>query len=264
MEKKRKAEKYRGLEFSYAFPAVVPPVLLSSSVCELLKHMVYLRNQIPMPFLYLQNDYIKNHEKWQQVLTVRGASYKAWLKMSNFYQNFSKILEELMHTVEQQQVQKVLVMFGSTIVSPKETIIIEPKVKVNKDGTTSEKYVKNACRSLMRTIVTSEVFWDLPTLAPVNIFILISLADNQKYSSNIFLPKLNFRLPKRGIIHQLKLTCESVSESNASSNEIVDNEFINEFGNLSTVDCEEMWYQANLSLHGYKETTSTGTLNWTE
>jgi len=198
---------------------------------------------------------------------VNSKAYRSWSKLSTFVENFSKVSEAVADVVEKCEVSKVVVILGSTVISPKETYVI-----VNDTTTTTSmlsntddcngvispavsKSASNISRNLLRSFVTNDIFDGLSsTLPPKKIFILLCLDEAHTVAmetSVVFLPRNSFKIPTRGPVHYIRLS-NSVSddinlsdicdESVAGTDEDED-ETAHETGN---------WYLASLPLQGFK------------
>lgn len=260
---KKNAKTKLDICFQHCFTErIIQRHTLAAAVCEILKHTMFMRYQIPTPFSVLQNEV--SHGTGAQAQTM--IPKKSVLKKSKFVKNFALCLNGVSDIVKLGKVQRIFILFGSTIVSPKETITIDiTKVYTDdmKDiaNTETDSYSKKVCRTLMREIVTNEEIANISKLPPRKIFIVLHLQEPMppEYTSDIFLPKVQYRLPSRGVFHTFHLSSREHFEN-------VCDDVVNGFVNLNLNEPDSgigYWYASTLDLHGFKETLSAATgMGW--
>jgi len=276
------------LQYTHTFPTPLTKYVLHNAIMEVLKYILYARFQIPFPLATLKQQYAKEKNKQaanaaaaiSSVPNVRTKSYRAWCKLAEFVENFVQISEAVSLMVERCNVRKVVLLLGSTVVSPKETFV----VTVNgTDSTASEDELpasKSAsiCRNLLKGFVIEDIFGGLPAkLAPKKMFVAVCVEEETDFcgggesqDSPVFLPRASFSEPTRGAVHYINLetdrsACEVPSEqleqmeiadserSHCSSDGCSEQETDN---SISSTECTSpsvgFWYLSCLPLNGFK------------
>ena len=251
--------KDKNIKFDYVFDGKLNERSIHDCLIELVKYVMYIRYQIPLPIVTLQNQYAKEEEKWKcaPLCRVNSKSYQSWCKLSNFMRNFCQISHSLSDIIERFNVLKIIVAFGSTIISPKESIIINNYIEADK---TNDKLkngeISSECRNFMKSFITSDSLNGLPTIAPKRIFILIctDIPFPQSSASDIFLPRHNFKEPHRGAIHTFNLRSKQFDSELVTAKPIVEQHESKEDGYVtSTLEGNTgNWYLASLPLQGFK------------
>jgi len=195
---------------------------------------------------------------------MNSKGYRSWCKLSTFVENFTKVSEALADIVGKYKVGKVVVIFGSTVISPKETYVIvndtttTTSTSPNTDdcnalvSPTVSKSGSNISRNLLRSFVTNDIFDGLSsTLPPKKIFILLCMEEAPQETCVVFLPRNSFKVPTRGPVHYIRLSngmfddidLSDDCDKSAASIEMDEAETVHETGN---------WYLASLPLQGFK------------
>ena len=227
---------------------------LGCSVMETVNHLLYTRNQIPMPLAMLRQ-VIAKREKTSQPLRPGGKQIGR-MKRDNTIKNLSIISSAIRDVFSTCRVNCVVLVLGSTIVSPKETFLISIGTDVYEgtdplvDSSHSDVLNPNGAvvRRFLRDVVTNENLNELPSLSSLqNIQILLNLEVTCKLNdelSEIFVPKMNFHLSTRGSFHSFHLT-STLNEPMLDWQSIL-------------VRCNEnstkgLWYASKLPMKGFKE-----------
>lgn len=248
--------KRKNIDIEHEFSTTLGKQSLQNCFIDLVKYMIYMRNQIPYPHLILEQTYGKDQHKWlnidSSIVPHRTKAYKDWCKLSTFIKNFNLIYHDLASLIQSYNVQKVLVIIGSTVVSPTESIVINNYIRKNYPESTNNKAL---CRRLMMNLTMNDDINDLPKLSMKKVYILVKIDKAIPYSdeSDIFLPKHNFKQPSRGVIHQINLKCKDVDngsnkEETSEKNLSGDCTSTSFFGNCD----RENWYLSKIVLNGFK------------
>ncbi|XP_074652237.1 MAD2L1-binding protein-like [Tubulanus polymorphus] len=278
-------------------------------VTELLKFIVFERQQIPAPFEQLLQS--QNEEEFSR---KRIHSRKTGVSLNSkrkchFVENFESVIRNLESAFKCcHKIEQILVLLGGTVVNPKEIYVI----KLPTPGTYEGKLLnmKPCIRNFFRKIITSDLFGDLKLLPTTNLYVLIQAPRNAKIEW--FLPKLtyNFKHPSRGrvltlsissncIVHETELTLGNASAFeisgveplldgtldngvNTSLYDNLSNLCINDGSTSDELSCENMavqllnnttsneiddeliWFQAPVSVKGFKDKVTTKTSKATD
>ena len=280
MEVKQQKKK-KTISFTHVFEKKLCTDVFVVALNELLKHLLFVRYQIPQPLISIQKDMKYEEQKYNEECDVkfpRNTNHKKWLQKSCFVTRFLEITSSLSKIIMRCRINKVVLLFGSTVISPKETVVIHVDQNIFNDADKENMPVEEiavltslTCCRLMQAVVTSDQFNDLKEVSPQNIFVLVNFRDTLLSNDHVFLPKLNYRLPSRGIVHNIYLKSKIADENNmfigtaSHHTDISNNKFLssslkeddalyNAFNELGIREqFERHWYQANVSLRGFKE-----------
>lgn len=98
------------------------------------------------------------------------------------------------------EIQKVAVLIGATIVSPKEVFVIHlPPLNPDADNLSGKDCVK----TLFRQLIMQDPLGNVKQISPTNIFLLLYAP--RKSELSWFLPKLTYKLPARGMHFEFHL-----------------------------------------------------------
>jgi len=246
--------KNTGVTFEYKFDKVESKEVIQECLLELIKHVIFMRQQVPYPIITLENHYVMEKKKWNQDCTgsFNSKAYRAWRKLEAFVETFQAVADSIRNIINGTiSVQKVVVILGSTIFTPKESIMIDCDTGGVHSNNLESGLKSKSCKKLLRTLIVENIFSSLKDLPPQKIFILIcvdkSLPEFDK--SEIFLPCRNFKGVTRGVTHTFNLrttkdNIEDVNEETLGENCLGD-------GCENTSE-EEVWYSSKLPLHGFR------------
>lgn len=262
--RKKQARKNAELYFEYCFKQSLSNDVLKESLIELMKYILFLRHQIPIPYKLLLTEY-QIYLKGQEKKRTLPNTYQ--IKMKKFIEGSVQLFQDLDKVFSNRFPAKIILMFGSTLVSPKEVIFINMDFNhcssVVTDVTSFEEQrniSQVASKKLMKFFITNEQIKELVTIPQCNIFLLLAFqGPEEKIQSLSFVPKLRFQYPKRGTSHQISLSCcsgkqEQVEEMKvAVSNgdgltEQMENCFISD-----DKEKDYHWYLSLQKLHGFRE-----------
>ena len=273
----KRKEKPAGISFNYTFDHPLSMLEINNVLKELLKYTMFWRYQIPYTYLSLKAEYDAEMSK--------GPSTKRRTKIvklkSDFVENFENILRDLDEILKRDVLQIVLI-FGSTVISPKETVLIELDdysskcPQIDDEDVTVRKAVRRTCQQFLRRVVVGEDFQRTAELRPTKVHVLFSgtRGSFSDFRSGVFVPKLNFRLSSRGLLHRLDL--KVVGNLTASPSTVINEEEISlspdtklssgmESLQLESNEEELVWFMANTQLKGFVEPcskTSSDSIDW--
>ena len=118
------------------------------------------------------------------------------------------------HILTGWHVQQVIILIGSTIMSPRETYVIDiSSLRSEIEGSDDDK--GRCLRKVMQCLFIDPFLSDLPApLSPTNCHVVLKVdkATVAENPSSFFVPRLRFYLCKRGSRFTLKITNKEIAE----------------------------------------------------
>ncbi|XP_053565360.1 MAD2L1-binding protein [Bombina bombina] len=219
-----------GRVVSVVFPGLVTRDSCCLFTCELLKHILHQRHQLPLPY-----EQLVSFSRKQQVSEDAGRRHpKAEDLDARRCQRTISELEELLHELEilftLTQVPRVLLLLGGNPLNPKE--LYEINMEGVQVGNGDQSLRTRPClRQLFHSIFVADPFSDLQS-SPLMCLVLMVQA-HRDCGTNWFRPKLNYKVPSRGHTLAVKLSC----------------------GEAETVDQKKddyIWFQAPITIKGFQ------------
>ena len=226
---------------------------ISAIFKEGVKHLLFHRHQLPLPFLLIQKeDQLKQEEPLGH--SHRSLRKPRWIRKKDAaVEAVCRLLDGLENIASTSRIHKIALLFGSTIVTPRETFIIHPTFtvtgKTNQQGEELkngmlQKSVNKSCRLFLRTLVTNELLQGMKSLPPTSTHILVLAPRNiQNSPTDVFFPNMTYRVShNRGEVCHLFLT-------NQPMESISRDKFYSEIESESSE--ELIWYQFRQTIKGY-------------
>ena len=262
--KKQATKKNAELCFEYCFKQSLNNDILKESLIELIKYILFLRHQIPIPYKLLLTEY-QIYLKGQEKKRTLPNTYQ--IKMKKFIEGSVQLFQDLDEVFSNRFPAKVILMFGSTLVSPKEVIFINMDFNhcnsVAKNVTSFEErrnISQVLSKKLMKFFITNEKIKEFATIPQCNIFLLLAFQEpEEKIQSLSFVPKLRFQYPNRGTSHQISLSCCLDKQEYIEEMKVVvssDDGLVEQMENCFISDDKEKnyhWYLSLQKLHGFRE-----------
>ncbi|XP_071491807.1 MAD2L1-binding protein-like [Diadema antillarum] len=182
----------------------------SRIVVEILKYILYHREQIPLPFdqLYFQ---------YQRPEVCSSGNKKSLFKkrMCQVMKDFQEVFDNVDTLFQDTDVSDLIILLGSTWINPKEVFHIRfSNNKQVKETLTVKHCVRNVARSLITNGPLSDV-------SPPPITSLLCLAHAPRsYKPTWFKPKANFKVPSKGRQCRINVSCGMVHSSLAAEDHI--------------------------------------------
>ena len=230
---------------------------------EGVKHLIFHRRQIPLPFVILDQEAkrIEAQEDPSQVKTNRSKprpiSQSVKLRKRRLAIDAIKsVITGLEQFHERTSIYSIALVFGSTIVSPKEIFIIIPSfVKPCIDEITDENVSygmlkrrnDKSARNMVRRLVTDPSLSSMNDIRPTNtfVFLLAPRLIGDKLS-DLFHPKQSYRMPGKGRNYKIFLTNKT--------DDLIDDAK----SDYHSIDLDEVlaakdliWYQAKETIRGF-------------
>ncbi|XP_002741347.1 MAD2L1-binding protein-like [Saccoglossus kowalevskii] len=209
----------------------VPPHLQCRLVTETVKFLMYQREQIPMPYEHLKQQIALQEQKERKRLSLETK------KCLQTLSNIDELFKNLERVFEIAQVTRILILFGSTAVSPKEIYILNLN-RLHHHDAVSRVNTKAGVQSLMRTLITNGPLSEVDTLVPTSTIVLLEAHRDSALSW--FRPKVTYKLPIRGKRFEIHFsTCSEFNSKEGGHNE----------------DSNLIWYQSPCSIKGLQMKT---------
>ncbi|XP_061480790.1 MAD2L1-binding protein [Rhineura floridana] len=229
---------------SVVFPGFVTREGCFRFTSELLKHVLYQRQQLPLPYEQLAcfyrrqlpgtpeqdedvvrkinpRDQDSNNKRCQQVLS----------DLEGVFQHL-----EIMFSLT--LVPRVLVLLGGTAVSPKEIYEINLQgISVN--GADESLQTAACIRKLFHSLFLADVFSELQAIPTVGVIVMVQ--GHRNCGINWFRPKLNYKVPTRGRKLTVNLSC-SHSQSAA----------VSACQEMNSTSDDYIWFQAPVTVKGFR------------
>eukprot|EP00794_Sanderia_malayensis_P019925 gene19925-21877_t len=175
---------------------------------EGIKHMIFHRRQIPRPLMLLERE-MRANESRPKALFGENLRKKAATMNS-----IKSILFELDRFILNNSVHKILLLFGSTIVSPKEVYFFLPYFTFQQQRSrddcllhekeniapldSKEKRIDKSARMVLQKLITDEYLADMDGMPLTNLFLLVLASKEADVGvPAYFLPKHSFKVPSR-------------------------------------------------------------------
>jgi hypothetical protein len=164
--------------------------------------------ELEVPALHFQNDAASKDGKGNNV--GRNRMHKKPPLDEKKRQKAIEQMDEILQNVEQafknlSNIEQVMVILGSTPVSPKESFLI----RLPSPGCYEGRLLSaNSCkRDLFRKLVSCDLFSDLKQLGSTNFMVFIQAPRDS--GLKWFQPRLSFKIPTRGQLFEFSLICTS-------------------------------------------------------
>lgn len=214
------------------FPGPVTQESCYQLACELLKHVMYQRLQLPMPYDQLQRFYPKAAQAEGEVgKKAQAIAETSSRRCQQALADMESVLSHLAHFFARTLVPRVLILLGGNALNPKE--IYELDLSMLDPFRVDQGLSTAACvRRLFQAIFMADVFGELR--CPPLMGTIVMVQGHRDCGEGWFRPKLNYRVPSRG--HRLTVTLSS----NPSSIPAMASE-------------DYVWFQAPVTLKGFRE-----------
>ncbi|XP_008827281.1 MAD2L1-binding protein [Nannospalax galili] len=214
------------------FPGPVSQEGCCQFTCELLKHIMYQRQQLPLPYEQLKHFYRRSPQAEDMVrkkpwTTTEASSRKCQQALAEL----ESILSHLQDFFGRTLVPRVLILLGGNVLSPKE--FYELDLSRLAPFSVDQCLSTAAClRRLFRAIFMADAFNELQ--APPLMGTIVMVQGHRDCGEDWFRPKLNYRVPSRGHKLTVTLSCGRLSIPTMASEDYI-------------------WFQAPVILKGFHE-----------
>ncbi|XP_072498384.1 MAD2L1-binding protein [Notamacropus eugenii] len=217
----------------FMVPVVFPGPVSSEGccrfACELLKHIMYQRQQLPLPYDQLTVFYSKPSPQAEDM--VRKKAERSYKKFQQALVELEGILSHLESLFARTLVPRVLILLGGNALCPKEFYELDlARLTLGRMG---QSLSTSAClRRLFRALFMADAFSEL-TAAPA-MGTIVMAQGHRECGEDWFRPKLNYQVPKRGHKLTVTLSCGGPPLPDSTWDDYI-------------------WFQAPVTLKGFRE-----------
>ncbi|XP_069343817.1 MAD2L1-binding protein [Eulemur rufifrons] len=213
------------------FPGPVSQEGCCRFTCELLKHIMYQRQQLPLPYEQLKHFYRKASPQAEEVVRKKPWAEVSSRKCQQALAELESVLSHLEGLFARTLVPRVLILLGGSALCPKE--FYELDLSRLAPNSVDQSLSTAAClRRLFRAIFMADAFSELQ--APPLMGTIVMAQGHRDCGEDWFRPKLNYRVPSRGHKLTVTLSCGRPSIQ-------------------STAWEDYIWFQAPVTLKGFHE-----------
>uniref|UniRef100_A0A663E6R3 MAD2L1 binding protein n=3 Tax=Accipitrinae TaxID=8955 RepID=A0A663E6R3_AQUCH len=223
---------------SVVFPGAVSRESCCRFACELLKHVLYQRHQLPLPYEQLAY-FCRRAAQGGDVIKKPPSMDLASKKSQQVLMELEGVLQHLEVMFSLTLVPRVLILLGGNVMSPKE--LYELNLEGICEGS-AEKSLKTAScvRKLFHSLFVADVFSELKALPVMGTVVM--LQGHRDCGVDWFRPKLNYKVPTRGRKLTVNLSCDGDINISASPPQ-----------HMTSTWEDYVWFQAPVTLKGFHE-----------
>ncbi|XP_028903324.1 MAD2L1-binding protein [Ornithorhynchus anatinus] len=202
-------------------------------VCELLKHIMYQRQQLPLPYEQLALFYRKPSPQAEDVARrkARAATEPSSRKCQQALAELEGLTSRLERFFSRTPVPRVLILLGGSALNPKEFYELD-LARLSWGAGEGSPSIPACLRRLFRALFLADAFSELQAAPAMGT--LVMAQGHRECGEDWLRPKLNYRVPTRG----RKLTLTLSSEGGDGPDWAWD---------------DYVWFQAPLTLRGFRE-----------
>ncbi|XP_064484791.1 MAD2L1-binding protein-like [Ornithodoros turicata] len=217
------------LQLRMRFRSPVTTVQLGTLVTEVIKHVLYDRERLPMPFdqfkMFLRDTWSK-HSLSEDVKAAQRFSLHKQRRAAASFSNMDRTLSTISSMVQQNQVHEIRVLIGSTFVTPREQYSIRVPHHTTCNDCGSERGLRQCLLDMLNTIINSSAdHARLPPSAKVSTF----LRTNRRHVVDDEMEiQPNFRIPRRGKVVEFDFLLKNCPHSAESGSRCSSDEFLSQ------------------------------------
>ncbi|XP_038846562.1 MAD2L1-binding protein [Salvelinus namaycush] len=228
------------------FPGLVTQEACCRFVSEILKCILYQRQQLPMTYDQLvysqkrQQAAMQNEEAvgWRPgQSTAEGLD---WRRCQRTLQDLEQVLQQLEVLFSLSLVPRVLLLLGGSLLLPKELYEVNMEDVILATGDRSLR-VSSCLRQVFRTLFVADLLSDAKPVRLTATTVMV-LA-HRDCGVGWFRPKLDFKVPTRVKSQVISLSCDPSSVSGSGMSE----------GGGQTAWQDYVWFQAPLTIKGFSK-----------
>ncbi|XP_066215421.1 MAD2L1-binding protein [Saccopteryx leptura] len=215
------------------FPGPVSQEGCCRFTCELLKHVMYQRQQLPLPYEQLKRFYRKPSPQAEDMVKKKpwAPTEASNRKCQQTLAELESVLSHLESLFARTVVPRVLILLGGSALSPKE--FYELDLSRLAPNSMDQSLSTAAClRRIFRAIFVADAFSELQV--PPLMGTIVMAQGHRDCGEDWFRPKLNYRVPLRGHKLTVALSCGRPSVP-------------------ATAWEDYVWFQAPVTLKGFHE-----------
>ncbi|XP_030354634.1 MAD2L1-binding protein [Strigops habroptila] len=223
---------------SVVFPGAVSRESCCRFACELLKHVLHQRHQLPLPYEQLAY-FCRRAAKGGDVIKKPVSMDLASKKCQQVLMELEGVLQHLEVMFRLTLVPRVLILLGGNVMSPKE--LYELNLEGILEGSAEESLKTASCvRKLFHSLFVADVFSELKALPAMGTVVM--LQGHRDCGVDWFRPKLNYKVPTRGRKLTVNLSCDGDINISALPPQ-----------HMSSDWEDYVWFQAPVTLKGFHE-----------
>ncbi|KAM6208115.1 MAD2L1-binding protein [Sarcoramphus papa] len=223
---------------SVVFPGAVSRESCCRFACELLKHVLHQRHQLPLPYEQLAY-FCRRAAQDGDVIKKPPSMDLASKKCQQVLMELEGVLQHLEVMFSLTLVPRVLILLGGSVMSPKE--LYELNLEGICEGSAEESLKTASCvRKLFHSLFVADVFSELKALPVMGTVVM--LQGHRDCGVDWFRPKLNYKVPTRGRKLTVNLSCDGDINISASPPQ-----------HMTSTWEDYVWFQAPVTLKGFHE-----------
>ncbi|XP_031558462.1 MAD2L1-binding protein-like [Actinia tenebrosa] len=210
-------------------------------VIECIKYLLYERHQVPTTVdQILRYTELEMAEGGRNVVSRRPtvSSRNDSKKRIQLYNDLKCLFQNVEHLFSSSTVSSVVLVFGSTAVSPKESYVINFQTNVNSikgsNDIKSESSQKRLSRKLIRTLVMNQELRSFKEISSTPLLVFVRVP--RSVENSWFKPKQSFKIPWRGNFCRILVKDTEMTEEEEAIREE-----------------DLVWLQAPVPIKGYNE-----------
>ncbi|XP_034463974.1 MAD2L1-binding protein [Hippoglossus hippoglossus] len=228
---------------SVVFPGTVTQEGCCRFVSEILKCILYQRQQLPMTYDQLVYSQKKQQASMQDKDPVIRRPVQSadmdWRKSQQTLQDLEELLQQLEVLFSLSRVPRVLLLMGGSLILPKELYEINLEGLVSAGGDQCLR-VSSCLRQLFRTLFVADLLSDTRPvrLMPTTVLVLA----HRDCGVGWFRPKLQFKVPTRVRNQVIALSTDPSKDTRAEGSDWQD----------------YVWFQAPMTIKGFSNSPKSG------
>lgn len=277
----------RAMSLDVELAGVIPAAARSELVKELVKFILYQRNQIPMYFDQLADSLARESQ------SVENSSLRRPPLVGRQHKSSRSQQQELVKTVEAlfqivrdffesgDLIKQVLIILGSNIILPKDAYLLHFPTEFYEGPSVT---ARSCVQSVFRTFYNNDFLSGaVPLSSSTNLFLFFLAPRNCDHTRFNLIPQLAYSLPSAGALYEVNLICTASTvtlgtaelgspngkELNISGIHPLDNSVTDSAADdmdISTVHLptsdDYVWFQAPVTVKGYREKVHDTVGSW--
>ncbi|XP_063774870.1 MAD2L1-binding protein isoform X2 [Pseudophryne corroboree] len=218
------------LEVSVAFPGLVTSESCCRFTCELLKHILHQRHQLPLPYeqlLFFCKKQQDGEDIGRRPIKAEGSDSRQCQRSMS---DLAELLSQLETFFTLTAVPRVLLLLGGTSVNPKELYVIDMEGLQLGNGDQSLS-TRPCLRQLFHDLFLADPFSDLRSSPLMSLVVMVQ--GHRNCGADWFRPKISYKVPTRGHALTIRLSCTKPQAATYSNEDYI-------------------WYQAPIILKGFQ------------
>ncbi|NXP21525.1 MD2BP protein, partial [Scytalopus superciliaris] len=221
-----------------AFPGAVCRGSGCRFACELLKHVLHQRNQLPLPYEQLAFFCRRAAQDGDGVEKPPSVGLGS-SKCQQVLMDLEELFQHLEGIFSLTPVPRVLFLLGGNVMNPKE--LYELDLEGLCEGGAEESLQTAPCvRQLFHRLFVADIFSELQALPATGTLVLVQ--GHRDCGVGWFRPRLNYKVPTRGRKLTVKLSCDGELHPGALSPQ-----------HTASEREDYIWFQAPVTLKGFSE-----------